>query len=146
VVVVSTVTSATGVRTVADADLYPLALLTGYTLMPTNSGKGVMAVCQRHDGAVSALVVNDLSEPPSLGDLAFMAGEHEAEHQGGPAMPDTDADEGQDDHGPSPDNAPHLWVGRDGRPPVGDDTDRCDACGAQRSTVTRPNPSGGEQA
>lgn len=34
-----------------------------------------------------------------------------------------------------PDNAPHLWVGRDGRPAAGDATDRCDACGAQRRAV-----------
>lgn len=40
-----------------------------------------------------------------------------------------------------PDGGPHLWVGRDGRPAAGDDTDRCDACGARRSTVTRPNTS-----
>ncbi|GGK89456.1 hypothetical protein [Mangrovihabitans endophyticus] len=33
-----------------------------------------------------------------------------------------------------PDGGPHLWVGRDGRPASGDDTDRCDACGARRTT------------
>lgn len=71
-------------------DPYPLALLTGYTLMPTNSGAGVMAVCARHDGEVAALIVNSVSGAPLLSDLAFMAGEHEAEHHGGPAMPDPD--------------------------------------------------------
>lgn len=73
-------------------DLYPLSLLTGYKLMPTGSGKGVMAMCVRHDGEVSALVVNSLTDSPSLADLAFMAGEHEAEHHNGPAMPDDPAE------------------------------------------------------
>ena len=45
-----------------------------------------------------------------------------------------------------PDSAPHLWVGRDGRPATGDDTDRCDACSARRSTVTRPSASEGPGA
>ncbi|MET0423621.1 MAG: hypothetical protein ABW046_07095 [Actinoplanes sp.] len=84
---------------VPNSDLYPLTLLTGYKLIPTGSGKGVMAVCDRHDGEVSALVVNSLSESPLLADLAYMAGEHEAEHHDGPSMPDlseTDAaDEGE---------------------------------------------------
>ena len=71
-------------------DHYPLALLAGFELIPTGSGDGVMAVCRRHKGQVSALVVNSISEAPLLGSLAFMAGEHEAEHHGGPAMPDED--------------------------------------------------------
>jgi hypothetical protein len=75
---------------VRSSDLYPLILLTGYKLMSTGSGEGVMAICDRHDGEVSALVVNSLTEPPMLADLAFMAGEHEAEHHGGPAMSDPD--------------------------------------------------------
>jgi hypothetical protein len=45
-----------------------------------------------------------------------------------------------------PDSGPHLWVGRDGRPPVGDETDRCDVCGAHRSTVTRPSLTEGDVA
>jgi hypothetical protein len=73
---------------VAELDLYPLTLLTNYKLMPTGSGKGVMAMCDRHDGDVTALVVNSLTEAPALASLAFMAGEHEAEHHGGPAMPE----------------------------------------------------------
>jgi hypothetical protein len=71
-------------------DPYPLSLLTGYKLMPTGSGDGVMAVCQRHDNEVSALVVNSVSASPMLADLAYMAAEHEAECHGGPAMPESD--------------------------------------------------------
>lgn len=73
-------------------DHYPLALPSGFELMPTGSENGVLALCRRHEGEVSALVVNSLTEAPDLGSLAFMAGEHEAEHHGGPAMPDEEAD------------------------------------------------------
>lgn len=69
-------------------DLYPLNLLADFELMPTGTGKGVMAVCRRHDGEVSVFVVNSVSGAPLLGDLAYMAAEHEAKHHGGPAMPD----------------------------------------------------------
>lgn len=72
----------------AELDLYPLMLLAGYKLMPTGTGDGVMAVCDRHDGQVVALVVNSVTDSPMLADLAFMAGEHEAERHDGPAMPD----------------------------------------------------------
>ncbi len=68
-------------------DHYPLSLLAGFELMPTGSGDGVMALCRRHEGEVSALIVDSLTKGPNLGSLAFMAGEHEAEHHGGPAMP-----------------------------------------------------------
>lgn len=71
-------------ETITD-DLYPIALLIGYTLMPTGADRGVMAVCRRHEGEVSVLVVNSVSEPPGLADLALMAAEHEAEHHGGPS-------------------------------------------------------------
>lgn len=71
-------------------DHYPLTLLAGFELMPTGAGTGVMAVCRRHNGEVSALVVNSMSEAPPLGDLACMAAEHEAEHHGGPAIPNED--------------------------------------------------------
>ncbi len=71
-------------------DRYPLAALIGYVLMPTGAGNGVMAVCERHEGAVSALAVNSLSEAPTLANLAYMAAEHEAEHHDGPALPGPD--------------------------------------------------------
>lgn len=58
---------------------------------PVTVQPGAPGTCRRHDGEVSALIVNSVSEPPLLGDLAYMAAEHEAEHHGGPAMPDEEA-------------------------------------------------------
>lgn len=77
-------------RDIETSDSYPLALLTGYELMPTGVGNGVMAVCKRHDNEVSALIVNSVSASPLLASLAYMAAEHEAERHGGPAMPEAD--------------------------------------------------------
>lgn len=71
-------------------DMYPLELLANYTLMPTGVDNGVLAVCKRHDNEVKAMVVNSVGEAPPLGDLAFMAAEHETEEHGGPALPDSD--------------------------------------------------------
>lgn len=76
-------------QTVAE-DMYSLKLLDGFELWPTSVDKGVMAICHRHPGEVKALIVNSVSASPSLGSLAFMAAEHEAEFHGGPAMPDED--------------------------------------------------------
>lgn len=74
---------------IQDVDLtYSLALLADFELRPTGVDKGVMAVCRRHNDEINALIVDNASDPPSLADLAIMAAEHEAEHHGGPAMPD----------------------------------------------------------
>ena len=56
-----------------------MEILQGFTLMPTGTGNGVMAVCRRHEDQVSALVLNSISEPPSLRGLALMPAEHEDE-------------------------------------------------------------------
>lgn len=116
---------------------YPLALLSGYSLMPTGSGTGVMAVCRRHDSAASALVVNSLTEGPNFGSLAFMAGEHEAEHHGGPAMPDeggADVHEADLDlRDPNP-TCPDQYHGADGG--------ACSTCGWDPYAITTQEQDG----
>jgi hypothetical protein len=77
-----------------DKDLYSLARLDGFELWPTGVDKGVMVVCKRHENEVSAMIVNSVGGAPSLASLAFMAGEHEAEHHGGPPMPEPDGTDG----------------------------------------------------
>lgn len=62
------------------------AALEAVELRPLPAG-GVMAVCLRHGpDHVHAMLINSAEAPPTLGGLAYMAGEHLAEEHAGPPL------------------------------------------------------------
>lgn len=101
------------------------------------------AELSQHDQDMAALSAGSwlraLTELVAVPDPNTACAAHDDAHLGQPCPDRMDAAPAYADR--CPDGGPHLWVGRDGRPATGSGDDRCDACGAHRSS-TAPNPGG----